>query len=104
MSASDALDLYTLPPNDLLTTEQVGQLGTFGRAATLEQNRCTGRPGPRFLKVGARIFYRVSALTAYLAEQEAASEHVQVARQARFQANRRGAKMAPGVTVGVQAK
>ena len=78
------LDLFSLPATLLLDTKQVGSLGYFGSAATLEHNRSVGRPGPKYLRVSGRIFYRVSDLLAYLAHQEAASEREQAERRDKY--------------------
>lgn len=90
------LDLFTLPPTHLLSTAQVASLGLFGARATLEHNRCVGRPGPKYIKVAGRVLYRVSDLTAYLAVQEAASERQMAERRARYE---RRARRPRGVNV-----
>lgn len=78
------LDLFNLAPTLMLSTEQVASLGLFGARATLEHNRCVGRPGPKYIKLAGRVLYRVSDLTAYLAVQEAASEQQMAERRARY--------------------
>lgn len=52
--------------------ELVPRVGTFEAArflglsaSTLEKMRCEGR-GPRYIKLGGRVFYRVPDLDAYL--------------------------------------
>ena len=50
--------------NDLLTTEEAAEyVGTSPR--TLERYRVTGE-GPRFLKVGRKVLYRLADLDAWL--------------------------------------
>lgn len=79
------LDLFALPATELLSTDQVGSLKLFGAAASLTHNRSVGRPGPRYSKVGSRIFYRVSDLLAYVAQQQIEADAQIEARSARFE-------------------
>lgn len=96
-ATAPTLDLYTLPATEMLDTEQVGSLGIFGAKATLEHNRCLGKPGPKYVKISGRIFYRVSDLLAYLAVQEANSEREQQERRDRFARNARRVVESPAV-------
>ena len=88
-ATAPTLDIYSLPATEMLDTEQVGSLGIFGAKATLEHNRCLGKPGPKYLKISGRIFYRVSDLLGYLAVQEANSEREMQERRDRFERNAR---------------
>ncbi|WP_373043981.1 helix-turn-helix transcriptional regulator [Vulgatibacter sp.] len=50
----------------LLTTEQVAELLQLA-VGTLHTYRCRGTRGPRFLKVGGRVRYRLSDIKEYVA-------------------------------------
>ncbi|MBI2379211.1 MAG: helix-turn-helix domain-containing protein [Gammaproteobacteria bacterium] len=51
---------------ELLTPEQAAERLLVG-VKTLAKWRCTGIGGPKFVKVGARVRYRVADLETYLA-------------------------------------
>ena len=83
------LSIFDLSDNDILSNEQGDALVIFGKTTTRDHNRSMGKPGPKYLKIAGRVYYRVSDLRAYLAVQEANSEREMQERRDRFERNAR---------------
>lgn len=84
-ATAQPLSIFDLSPTRILDNKQVDELGIFGSTATRAHNRSMGKPGPKYIKISGRVFYRVSDLLAYLTSQAEASERDMAARRQRYE-------------------